>query len=79
MKERSLTLDISKGIGMILVIYCHSMPTRFYNFFASYHMPLFFLISGCVEAASSRKNLTFIPYLKKSFKGLMLPYFIMGG
>lgn len=42
-------VDISKGIGMVLVItghLCVGAPLR--NFIYSFHMPLFFVLSGFV-------------------------------
>lgn len=47
MKERLLYFDIAKGLGIILVIVGHNMiPHWFFNWIFSFHMPLFFIISG---------------------------------
>ena len=47
MKERNITLDIMKGIGIILMVIGHSgCPPFLKNFIYTFHMPLFFMISG---------------------------------
>lgn len=40
-------VDISKGIGMVLVIMGHlCVSASLRNFIYSFHMPLFFILSG---------------------------------
>lgn len=47
MKERNVTIDIMKGIGIILMVVGHSgYPSFLRNFIYTFHMPLFFMISG---------------------------------
>ena len=49
MKERDVTFDIMKGIGILLVIVCHIVGwnhPRMQQFILSFHMPLFFLVAG---------------------------------
>lgn len=42
-------VDISKGIGMVLVITGHlCVSSSLRNFIYSFHMPLFFILSGIV-------------------------------
>lgn len=47
-KKRSNVIDIMKGIGILLVILGHCMPYEnpLNRFIYSFHMPLFFMISG---------------------------------
>lgn len=45
LKERNITFDILKGIGILLMMWCHLTQTH-NQFVYSFHMPLFFLISG---------------------------------
>lgn len=64
--------DIAKGIGIILVIIGHSgVPNPILHVIYSFHVPLFFIISGYFCKVTSIKE-TII----KSFKRYMLPYFI---
>lgn len=44
-KERSMSLDIAKGIGIILVVWAHAHGPAMQEIY-QFHMPLFFLISG---------------------------------
>ena len=46
--ERLVFIDNAKGIGIILMILGHipNMPEFFHSWIYSFHMPLFFFISG---------------------------------
>lgn len=61
-KKRDISFDIAKGIGMFLVVmgHVHGM-NRTYGVIYSFHMPLFFLISGYFFKLIDKKIL-----LKKS-------------
>lgn len=71
--ERIEWVDIAKGIGIILVILGHSVQFggTVHNLIFSFHMPLFFILSGVVYRF--RDNRTF---LNKKLKGLLVPYII---
>ena len=48
-KQRDITFDIMKGIGILLVITCHFFGWNhpfMSRFIRSFHMPLFFLVAG---------------------------------
>lgn len=75
MKERNKTIDNAKGIGIILVIAGHlytkdSIP---FMYIFSFHMPLFFIISGYLMNAD--KYSTLIECAKTSFVRYVKPYF----
>ncbi len=75
MKERINWVDVARGIGVLLVIYGHGLaatPLRFIIY--SFHMPLFFFLSGLVF--HKRKNEKYLTVLKKDFKRILIPYFI---
>lgn len=66
-------VDIMKGIGMILVIIGHTwMPLGSKYILNSFHMPLFFLISGYFFKPAK----SFLAVLRKNTKKLLLPYFL---
>lgn len=73
---RDKTIDIAKGIGIILMIIGHS---RFcfidhqwvVRFIYSFHMPLFFIITGYFIKDTS------VFQLKKEFHRLLLPYILV--
>lgn len=72
---RNPVFDIMKGIGIIAVIFGHIpfpetlIPVR--TFIFSWHMPLFFVISGYFYYSKTITN-TF----KSSFRSLIVPYFV---
>lgn len=46
-KTRKIEFDILKGLSILLVIIGHSRCiSPLYEFFYSFHVPLFFLVSG---------------------------------
>jgi polysaccharide biosynthesis protein PslL len=51
MKNRNLTVDIAKGIGILLVVFGHNWivnhdPGELFRIVFSFHVPLFFFMSG---------------------------------
>lgn len=70
-KDRESEFDILKGIGIILVIIAHTMPVSsiFYRIIASFHMPLFFLVSGYFFSEKSN-----VIMFKSKFRRLIIPY-----
>ena len=71
--QRNQQLDTLKGIGILTVIVGHiSINKILNNWIYSFHMPLFFFISGVVYYISKKvENKKF--FLKK-FQGLIIPY-----
>ena len=43
---REVLYDVIKGIGIILMVIGHTCGQPLYNWIYSFHMPLFFIISG---------------------------------
>ena len=73
--ERVHWIDIAKGIGIIFIIYAHMLAGNdFRHLFYSFHIPLFFFLSGAVY--NHKKYVNLFTFLKKSAKGLLLPYLI---
>lgn len=66
-------IDIAKGLGMILVVIGHCINGKTFpgTWINSFHMPLFFILSGL--CFSEKKYPTFLPFLKKRVKTLLLP------
>lgn len=63
--------DILKGIGIILVMIGHAVPTYglIYNWIYGFHMPLFFVCAGFFF-----KEKPIIPATIKDIKGLIIPW-----
>jgi fucose 4-O-acetylase-like acetyltransferase len=72
---RHRTVDVAKGIGILLVILGH-LPAvlevwhRFFNLIFSFHLPLFFILSGIFLNAEER----FSTFLSKKAYVLLVPY-----
>ena len=64
--------DIAKGVGMVLVVISHTFPHGYgiQGFCESFHMPLFFFISGFFFSFS---KYTTRDFLKRRFKQLIVP------
>lgn len=73
--ERVHWIDIARGIGIIFVIYGHMLGASDFRYILySFHIPLFFFLSGVVY--NPKKYVGFFYFLKKSAKGLLIPYFV---
>ncbi len=74
--KRDVTIDIARGIGIILVVFGHTFPIyAVTSFIYSFHMPLFFMLTG----------FTFKPekyaqdpwhFLRRYITRLIIPYLI---
>ncbi len=89
MKDRKEWIDYAKGIGIVLVVYGHllssgyhdglDIPGHFYelsrNIIYSFHMPLFFLLSGLLVEESLQKRGP-REYVIDKLKRIAYPYFL---
>ena len=73
-------LDFVKGIAIICVIMGHSgQTTSLHNLFVfSFHMPIFFIISGFLLAESKSITLSLGEMAYKKVRRLILPYLVTG-
>lgn len=86
-------LDIAKGIGILLVVVGHCIPDAstpngvsivgykiLFDLIYSFHMPLFFFISGFMISQEKMRNhgQTTLDILKKRFYRLIIPYIVVG-
>lgn len=76
MKERIHWIDISKGIAIICVFLGHtiSSPSELSYFVYSFHMPLFFLLSGYCFSVKRK----FGDFILTKLKTIILPIFSLG-
>lgn len=77
--KRISWIDLAKGIAIILVIVGHSVwfGTAVRNFIFSFHMPLFFMLSGYTLRVADNKD-DFFCNLVKNFKHLLVPCLFVG-
>lgn len=66
---RLTEFDILKGIGILLVIICHTFMKEIGPYITAFHMPLFFIVAGYFYKQNS-----FIVHLRKDFRRLVIPY-----
>ncbi|MCR4684625.1 MAG: acyltransferase family protein [Lachnospiraceae bacterium] len=70
-------LDMVKGLGIILVVLGHieyiSDPLR--TWISSFHMPVFFIVSGLLICHKNEDALPFKTILTKKSHGILIPYF----
>lgn len=77
-KKRIYYLDIAKGIGVILMILGHisDLTTSARQFVTSFHMPLFFVISGMIICATGEEFRDGKEIFRRKFRSIMIPYFV---
>lgn len=78
MKKRIEWIDSLKGLGMYLVVWGHCFSSNNFSikkYIYSFHMPLFFLLSGITSVYSTQTD--FKTFLKKKIKSLLLPYIMI--
>jgi fucose 4-O-acetylase-like acetyltransferase len=72
--KRSNIIDIMKGIGIVLVVLGHTaLPQKILLFIYSFHMPLFFFISGYLFSKTKYSNNLVCAVKAKSFS-LLWPF-----
>lgn len=82
-------IDICRGLGIILVVLGHALKQTgetnamfqiLLSFIYSFHMPLFFIVSGfvAVKVLDLKKNEDRIRYIKDKAARLLVPYFAVG-
>lgn len=67
---RDFSIDVLKGIGISFMLVAHSLGGYVHTFAYSFHMPLFFLVSGYFFQPKPIGAT-----LRKDFKRLMIPFF----
>lgn len=73
-KNRIAWIDMAKGYGMLAVIIAHICSGPLHEWIYTFHMPLFFFLSGYVF--NNKDN--FDVFIKKKAKSLLIPYFSLG-
>lgn len=75
--RRTAYIDTARGIGIILLVFGHIVTANSYlfNWVYSFHMPLFFFLSGMVVKEKYLSN--FPSYLSKKVNSRIIPYFVI--
>lgn len=71
--QRDNTIDILKGIGIILMVIGHAgSPQLLHDYIYTFHMPLFFIASGYFFSVKSISNK--LQFFIKKIKGIYKPF-----
>ena len=78
MSHRIRTLDVARGLGIVLIALGHSWYSLgprglLFTFLFSFHVPLFFVLSG----ASQQEGKPVAEFLRLRADGLLKPYFVV--
>lgn len=80
MSERRNDIDFAKGIGIVLMMLGHSYSSGngeiVIQWLYSFHMPLFFIVSGMIKRSKNEKPLKNL--VKERFIALLVPYYVWG-
>lgn len=71
--NRTQSVDIVKGILIIMVVVAHAQTDVLHDIIFTFHMPLFFVISGFLM---KREKLLKVGYVLGKIKHLMIPYVV---
>lgn len=76
-KKRIDWIDTLRGLAMFFVVWGHNQKngTLIRKYIYSFHMPMFFFISGLTFGEADK--LPFKDFLKKKVKGLIIPYIVL--
>ena len=69
-KERYLFIDVARGISIICIVLGHLGVSSINRFVFTFHVPVFFLLSGYFTNA----EVSFKEHIKKKAKTLIVPY-----
>lgn len=80
-KDRIAWVDILRGIAMLLIVYGHIIIhcdklSALNKYIVSFHIPIFFMISGFLFSVKS--SIKYKDFIFKKFKRIMIPYFVFG-
>ena len=73
-KKRIEWVDVAKGYGILLVMLGHLQMPEIQVSIYSFHMPLFFFLSGFVFSPKT----SFKEFVKGKIRRIVLPYFCLG-
>ena len=77
-EQRDNSLDVARGIAIILVVMGHIWTGGlFHEWIYSFHMPLFFIITGLVGNWRCARFQDLVEKIWKNVKRYVVPYFLM--
>lgn len=74
-KQRESWIDVLKGIGIILVVIGHtSLENCLVDWIYTFHMPMFFMLSGYLWNVFSERQMKFREFVVRRIKTILWPY-----
>jgi fucose 4-O-acetylase-like acetyltransferase len=67
-------IDMAKGYGILFVIFAHLGVRYIGSWIYTFHMPLFFFLSGYVFST----KYDFKTFVKRRYESIIIPYFSLG-
>lgn len=71
-------IDVMRGIAAVLVVLGHCAPPIIDTYIFTFHMPLFFFVSGVLFALKDKQQ-PFLIFVKRKFLRLIVPYLCFEG
>ena len=75
MDKRFYTIDALKAFGIFCIILAHNNYSELGNYLYSFHIPLFFFVSGLLFDIDKYKSFGY--FVKKRFQNLLIPYYYL--
>lgn len=75
MQNRLYTIDALKAFGIFCIILGHNTYSQLGNYIYSFHIPIFFFVSGLMFDLNRYKS--FGNFIKKRFQNILIPYFLI--
>ncbi|PPU20152.1 acyltransferase family protein [Xanthomonas arboricola] len=75
-RSRDPRIDATKALAILLVVFCHAkgVPHAMTLFAYSFHVPLFFMVSGWLAAGYASRTTGLPQTIGKQTRSLLLPY-----
>lgn len=75
-RSRDPRIDATKALAILLVVFCHAkgVPHAMTLFAYSFHVPLFFMVSGWLAAGYASRTTGLPQTVGKQARSLLLPY-----
>lgn len=81
LRKRNNQIDVARGIAILIVILGHSfysLEDPLNKIILSFHMPLFFFLSGLLGKTAAETEMSFSAFFIKKIRTILLPQILLG-
>ena len=81
LRKRNNQIDVARGIAILIVILGHSfysLDAPLNRIILSFHMPLFFFLSGLLGKTAAETRMSFGAFFIKKIRTILLPQILLG-